>query len=650
MVKLRREFYQSDDLTINPEHWLTHVATKHNETDMQLLRQAYELGHLACDNKTIFTGISYLQHSLAIADILENIHLDIETIAAGLLFPAIEYGCLTIEVVEEKLGPRIAKLIVSVKKMDAIHVFYSQSLRRGQPPTQMDNIRKMLLAMAEDVRVVLIKLAERTVIMRELRHLEQTVQVSIAKEIQDIYAPLANRLGIAQIKWELEDLAFRYLQPDIYKSITRDLAMKKSERDAYINTVSLILKEALLKVDIKDFQISGRAKHIYSIHRKMQRKGATFSQIFDVSAIRILVSSLEHCYAVLGVVHSLWQPIPEEFDDYIAQPKANGYRSLHTAVIGPGNHNLEVQIRTTKMHEESELGVAAHWIYKENTRKKSSYDQKISWLRRLLDWQSEVIHTQQIFDDRVYVFTPEGDIIDLPQNATPLDFAYYIHTQLGHRCRGAKVNDKIVPLTYILKTGDRIDILTSKYPNPSRDWMSPNLGYLNTTRARAKVHYWFKQLDYDKNRVLGLELLQRELKRHHLKMADLEQLTEKYDQKSTDDILAAIGAGDIRLGQVINALEALRQPKIESVVTPEITPAKTTVTDKLQQGIHILGVPNLLTRIAICCTPVPSDQIIGYITRGRGISIHRQDCPNIKAANERQKNRLIEVTWSNKND
>lgn len=653
MVKLREEFHRPEDHSIEPEVWFNHVAQTRTAEEITILQNAYQLSLISGEEVPTFSGISAVQYGLAIADILDNLHMDIESLAAAVIYPSLQYTELTLEDVSEHLGGHIAKLVGGVSKMDAIRTLYSNSSQRTHTPTQLDNIRKMLLSMVEDVRVVLIKLAERTVLMRSITLLGKTQQQLIARETQDIFAPLANRLGIAQIKWELEDFAFRYLESDTYKKIAKSVAQKRGDREKYIQLIITTLEDYLKKSGVHHFEITGRAKHIYSIYKKMQRKNVPFDQIYDVTAVRILVSTIEECYAALGIAHSLWEPIPVEFDDYITNPKSNGYRSLHTAVVGPENHNVEIQIRTDQMHEEAELGVAAHWIYKEGDSKRSSYDKKIAWLRQIIDWQKEVAHgddqleatTQQVFEDRIYVFTPTGQIIDLPQGATPLDFGYAIHTEVGHRCRGAKANDKIVPLTYQLKMGDRVEILTAKEASPSRDWMNPNLGYLKSSRAKARIHHWFTKQDHDKNAHSGRELLEKELKKLHLQKFDINKLATRFNYKTVDDLYAGLGAGIIKLGQIVGHIEShIRQEKDqkEELQLPKITPRKIETNP---EAIDIQGVGNLLHHIANCCKPLPGEAIIGFITQGRGVSIHRQDCNNILESHDAQKERLIEVSW-----
>ena len=648
MVKIRQHYHDEESGHIEANKWLEHAREKKSKTEFALIERAFHVSQISGHDQATFSGESCAQQGLAIADILLELSLDAESIASALILPLIQQANLSLEDITEQLNPRVAKLIRGVMQMDDIRELHQQQLEKQQA-TQIDNLRKMLLAMVDDVRVVLIKLAERLSVMRTMQHFTKTQQTEIAREIQDIYAPLANRLGLGQIKWELEDLAFRYLKPDIYKDIVKSIDQKRTDRQVYVNQIIDELNQQLTTHGLHHFEVTGRAKHVYSIYRKMDRKDVDFSQIYDALAVRIIVENLDDCYTALGVAHSLWQSIPSEFDDYINHPKPNGYRSLHTAVVGPDGRNVEVQIRTQEMHQESELGVAAHWLYKEGGAR-SSYDQKIAWLRQIIDWQKEVSgeekNTEQpetkIFEDRVYVFTPNNEIIDLPNGATPLDFAYLIHTSIGHRCRGAKINNAIVPITYQLKTGDRIEILTAKEPSPSRDWLNPSLHYLATSRARAKVLHWFKEQDYDRNRHDGHEILLRELKRLGTEQISLEDIAEKFPQKNIDDFYAAIGAGDIRLGQIIHQIELLDKKQSVDLDTAII---KKQTSTRYAKGINIDGVGNLLTLIAKCCHPVQGDPIIGFITLGKGVSIHRQDCSNVLTPSAQHPERVIQVSW-----
>jgi GTP pyrophosphokinase len=518
----------------------------------------------------------------------------------------------------------------------------------------VENLRKMLVAMVDDVRVALIKLAERTCAIRAVKHADDEKRHRVAREVFDIYAPLAHRLGIGHIKWELEDLSFRYLEPEQYKQIAKLLHERRLDREQYIADVMNQLRTELTATGIKA-DISGRAKHIYSIWRKMQRKGLQFSQIYDVRAVRVLVPEVRDCYTALGIVHSLWRHIPKEFDDYIANPKENGYRSLHTAVIGPDGKVLEVQIRTQAMHEEAELGVCAHWKYKGTDAKGGSdhYEEKMAWLRQVLEWHEELgdiggLAEQLKVDiepDRVYVFTPDGHAIDLPKGATPLDFAYRVHTQIGHNCRGAKINGRIVPLTYSLHTGEQVEIITSKNGAPSRDWLNPNLGYITTSRARAKIVHWFKLQDREQNVAAGKAMLERDLARLALAAVDFAKLAEKCNLKSVEDMYAALGAGDLRLAHAVNLAQQQVEPERGNEQL-ELIPRRATAPRPGKRGdIQIQGVGNLLTQMAGCCQPLPGDPIVGYITVGRGVSIHRQDCASVLQLAGREPERIIQVSW-----
>jgi GTP pyrophosphokinase len=535
-----------------------------------------------------------------------------------------------------------------VTKLERIGEF--QKVTESGDQNQAESLRKLLLAMAEDVRVVLIKLADRLHNMRTLEHLDPEQQRRIARETMDIYAPLANRLGIWHIKWELEDLSLRYLEPTAYRELVRLLAEKREDREAYIERVIATLDAELQKAGIKA-TVSGRPKHINSIWRKMQRKRLDFDQIFDMRAVRILVEQEKDCYAALGIVHGLWRHIPKEFDDYIANPKQNLYRSLHTAVVGPEGRNLEIQIRTEEMHRHAELGVAAHWRYKEGGSGDAGYEEKIAWLRQLLEWKDEERSANdfvdrfksEAFQERVYVLTPQGRIIDLPQGATPLDFAYAVHSEVGHRCRGAKVNGRIVPLTTALQNGEQVEILTAREGGPSRDWLNSHLGYLKTSRARSRVRSWFRQQDFEYNVSAGRTILDRELNRVAISKIPVEKLAARFRYKQVDEFLAAIGHGDVTAGQLANAANEL-VPRQDALIAQ---PRRSTKKDhsSADGGVKVLGVGNLLTTTAHCCNPVPNDPIVGYITRGRGVTIHRQDCSNVLQLESGDHDRLIEVEW-----
>jgi GTP pyrophosphokinase len=580
----------------------------------------------------------------AVSQILAELRLDPEVLAAAVLCVASQ-GCeFALDTVRSSFGPAVAKLVEGVSRMAFLH---DMAPKPGPGSgAHLENLRKMLLAMAEDVRVVLIKLAERLYVMRSLKHRPADQREAVARETLTIFAPLANRLGIGQIKWELEDLAFRYLEPERYKHIAGLLDERRADRERYIARVVKRLGAELAKAGIRA-EVTGRPKHIYSIWRKMQRKSVDFYQLFDVRALRVLVDEIADCYAALGVVHTLWPHVPGEFDDYIATPKENQYRSLHTAVRGPEGKTLEVQIRTHDMNQHADLGVAAHWRYKEGSRYDPGFERRIAWLRQLLEWKGERDEAGDLleqfkaeaFHERVYVLTPRGEIVDLPQGATPLDFAYHIHTQVGHCCRGAKVNGRIVPLNHELRSGDAVEVLTAKQGGPSRDWLSPHLGYLKSGRARGRVRQWFKQQDLEKTQASGRAALERELRRLGMAGMSYEKLASQAGFAKLDDFLAALGRGDLSATQVAASVHGQVKPEPPAELRGKRLPVETG------RQLRVHGVGNLLTNLAGCCKPLPGDAVIGYITRGRGVSVHRRDCPNILRLGEGSDGRLIEVDW-----
>lgn len=655
MVAVKSEITAQD--AVEFESWLKSIEPGRSKADMNLIRRACMLAQQAHQGQTRASGEPYFQHSLAVANILAALRLDSETIAAAVLHDVLEDTPVTMEELETEFGTSVATLVDGVTKMGQIQEYRGQNKRTKKERAQAESLRKMLLAMVDDVRVVLIKLADRTHNMRTLAHLREDKRKRIAKETLDIFAPLANRLGIWQIKWELEDLSFRYLEPELYKQIAGMVDERRINREQYISRVADKLKAELRARGI-EAEVSGRPKHIYSIWRKMKRKGVNFDQIYDVQAVRVLVNEIADCYATLGIVHTLWRPIPGEFDDYIATPKDNLYRSLHTAVIGPEGKTIEIQIRTDEMHQDAELGVAAHWRYKEGARSDINFDRKVAWLRQLMEWKDDVADASEfidqvkaeVFQDRVHVLTPQGDAIDLPAGATPIDFAYHIHTEIGHRCRGAKVNGRIVPLTYKLKNGEQVEILTAKRGGPSRDWINTQLGYLKTARARSKVRQWFKRLNYEENVAQGRAILDRELHRLGIAEVNYEKLArDEFNFNKVDDFLAAIGRGDINPSQIVSAINDIVEAVAPEEEEEQQTHTSPSTATSSPTGIRIQGVGNLLTNLAQCCRPVPGDDaIIGFITRGRGVTIHRRDCPNVLRFNEEGRERLIEVDWDMK--
>ncbi|MEJ2344645.1 MAG: GTP diphosphokinase [Gammaproteobacteria bacterium] len=636
---------------VDVDAWVETVASQRPDSERQVIGRAARLAVAAHGSQRRVSGEPYVQHVFAVAQILAALQLDHETIAAAILHDVVEDTDVTLEQVTEQFGPAVARLVDGVTKMSVMSEYPAPGGDDGRRQrSDAESLRKMLLAMVEDVRVVLIKLADRLHNMRTLKHLSETQRARIARETLDIFAPLANRLGIWQLKWELEDLSLRYLEPEAYQRIAKLLDERRVDRERYIDNVVRTLRAELEKAGIKA-EVSGRPKHIYSIWKKMQRKEVAFDEIFDVRAVRIFVNTVAECYGALGIVHTLWRHIPREFDDYIATPKENQYQSLHTAVIGPGGRTLEVQIRTHEMHAHSELGVAAHWRYKEGGRYDAGFEQKIAWLRQLLEWKDEEDSAgefvdrfkAEVFEDRVYVLTPAGNVVDLPKGATPLDFAYHIHTDVGHRCRGAKANGSMVQLTYELKTGDQVEILTARGGTPSRDWLNPHLGYLRTSRARAKVRAWFKQQDQEKNVAAGRAALDRELHRLGAGDVNLEKLAKRFRFPRVDEFLAAVGRGDVTSGQIAGAAQELL-PAPAAPPAPIFHPRRRGARGA-PGDVKVVGVGNLLTSIARCCKPVPNEPIVGYITRGHGVTIHRSDCPNALRLQQQARERLIEVSW-----
>ncbi|HSC67547.1 MAG TPA: GTP diphosphokinase [Cellvibrio sp.] len=662
MVKVRADHPIAADGQVDIDAWIDRLNQVHAQSDASRLelRRAAALSlslvevH-ADDDHNWGEDFSCFRIGLEMAEILADLQLDPEALVAAILYRAVREHKITLKDIQEQFGETVGKLVKGVLRMAAISYQRNEHEDRvlgSQAAEQAEKIRKMLVSMVDDVRIALIKLAERTCAIRSVKNATPERRRQVAREVADIYAPLAHRLGIGHIKWELEDLSFRYLQPDDYKRIAKLLDERRLARQEYIDNLLSLIRGELKKAGIEG-TVGGRAKHIYSIWRKMQRKGIPFSQVYDIRAVRILVPNVRDCYAVLGIVHSLWRNIPHEFDDYIASPKENGYRSLHTAVWGPENKVLEIQIRTQEMHEESEFGVCAHWRYKGTDTKSTqdAYEQKIAWLRQVLEWHEELggdsdqlqDDLRSVNQDRIYVFTPEGHVVDLPRTATPLDFAYKIHTDVGHRCRGAKVNNRIVPLNYQLTNADQVEILTGKLESPSRDWLNAALGYVNTPRARAKIQQWFKQQARDKNIAEGQALLDREFKRLALLDLDFEELAKKLRFNNLDDLYAAVGASDIGVGQVLNA--AQKQLDEADPQQPLIPFKAKSSRQKKDSDFYIEGVGNLLTQIANCCNPVPGDAITGYITLGKGVSIHRQDCANILQLQTDEPQRIIKVEW-----
>ncbi|AIY64912.1 GTP diphosphokinase [Pseudoalteromonas piratica] len=627
--------------------WLEMLAL--SDDKQQQLERAYDYCLAYCEQKKLDDEFeTSLPASKEIVEILAELNMDAETLLTAFLTPLYLNGKLDKEHLSKHFSRSVVELLKGVEQMAALGALSFQ----GKGSTQIDNIRRMLLAMVEDVRAVVIKLAQQVCLLRELKNASEEERVIAAKETDNIFAPLANRLGIGQLKWELEDLSLRYLHPAKYKEIAKLLDDKRIARESYMSNMVALVKAKLAESGI-EAEVYGRPKHIYSIYKKMQNKNYEFDQLFDIRAMRVVVSELQDCYAALGIVHTNWRHLNKEFDDYIATPKANGYQSIHTVVFGPEGKTVEIQIRTEAMHQDAELGVAAHWLYKEGSLpgKNSGYEQKISWLRKLLQWQEEVVDDEefaeelknQVVEDRVYVFTPRGDILDLPKGATPLDFAYYIHSNVGHRCIGAKVFGKIVPFTHELHTGDQVEILTQKEPNPSRDWLNPSLGYVKSSRARSKIHHWFKQQDRDKNLAAGKEILDAELAKLNLQTKDLKPALTRFNLNSIEDLQVAVGAADVRINQLINFLQNKHLPQDDEL--PKFRKsAKPRKGDK--NGIVVDGVGSLLSHVAKCCEPVPGDSVQGFITQGRGIAVHRSDCEQLEHLRSQFPERFIDVSWA----
>ncbi|SJL85230.1 GTP diphosphokinase [Vibrio palustris] len=594
-------------------------------------------------------------------EILITLSMDKPSLVAALLLPIATSGVLEEEEITEVYGKEILKLIIGVEEMAAIGQL-NVTLHGSEASAQVDNVRRMLLAMVDDFRCVVIKLAERICNLREVKDEPDEIRRAAAKECANIYAPLANRLGIGQLKWEIEDYAFRYQQPDTYKQIAKQLSERRIVREEYIQEFVDDLHQEMRASNI-NAEVSGRPKHIYSIWRKMQKKSLAFDELFDVRAVRIIADQLQDCYAALGVVHTKYKHLPNEFDDYVANPKPNGYQSIHTVILGPEGKTIEIQIRTKQMHEESELGVAAHWKYKEgSTAGRSGYDEKITWLRKLIDWQEEMSDSgemldelrSQVFDDRVYAFTPRGDVVDLPMGSTPLDFAYHIHSEVGHRCIGAKVGGRIVPFTHKLHMGDQVEIITSKEPNPSRDWLNPSLGFVHSGRARAKINAWFRKQSREKNLEAGRDILEAELSKIGATLKDAEQYAlKRFNLNSLDELFVGVGSGDLRINQIINHINALvNKPTAEEEdqialerLQQDEAKAQQAHQKSKKDAVVVEGVDNVMTHLARCCQPIPGDDIRGYITQGRGISVHRSDCEQLAELNHHAPERIIDTVW-----
>ncbi len=622
--------------------------------DIEIVKKAYYFALSAHTGQKRISGEDYIVHPIDVAEILADLNLDNVTIAAGILHDVVEDTQYTVEDIRANFGDEIAMLVDGVTKLGKLEY-------KTKEEQQAESLRKMFIAMAKDIRVVLIKLADRLHNMRTLKYMTPEKQKSKASETLDIYAPIAHRLGISKIKWEMEDLALRYIEPKGYYELVEKVAKKREEREEYINYVLKELNEKISEVGIQA-QIEGRPKNFYSIYKKMYFQNKTFEQIFDLTAVRVIVDSIKDCYGILGIVHTLWKPIPGRFKDYIAMPKQNMYQSLHTTVLGPDGQPFEVQIRTWEMHRTSEFGIAAHWKYKEGKESKDEFDEKLKWLRQMLEWQNEIKDTKEfmetlkidLFVDEVYVFTPKGDVVDLPVDSTPIDFAYKIHSQIGNRCIGAKVNGKMVPIDYKLQNGDIVEIITSTNSNgPSRDWLK----LVKSSQAKNKIRQWFKKEKRDENIVKGRELLERESKRQGfttsqiLKSEWLEVIHKKFGLHSVEDLYSSLGFGGISPNQVLikikDEYKKILKPEEKEQEDAEKQIQKAVAKPKVynSNGVNVKGIDNVMIRFSRCCNPVLGDEITGYITKGRGVSVHRKDCPNVEDL-LKEPERIVEVQWN----
>ena len=612
--------------------------------DLDSIREAYEVAEEAHRGQKRASGETFVSHSVEVAKILGQLRLDSASIIAGLIHDVVEDTLYSVADVEERFGPEVASIVDGVTKIGKVRF-------RSHTERQAENYRKLLLSMADDARVILIKLADRLHNMRTLEHLTNDKRQRIALETREIYAPLAHRLGMAQVKWELEDLGFRFLEPDEYEKLRGQVQSGRKEREQQICEFQEPLVELLKKAGIPA-EVTGRPKHLWSIHQKTERRGKPYEEIYDLMAIRVITDSVQNCYATLGLIHSTWTPIQERFHDYLATPKSNMYRSIHTTVFGPGGRRYEVQIRTEEMHRTAEYGIAAHWRYKEGESKTNEVDEALSWFRQVLEWQQDASEPEEfmeflkmdLFLGEIFVFTPKGEVKQLPIGATPIDFAFAVHTEVGLRCGGAKVNGRIAPLSRELRNGDTVEILTSPRQTPSRDW----LAFVKTTRARQRIRHWIRQEEHEQSLKLGREFLEREVKKRRLALphdGELDKAAERLEMQGWENVLVALGCGDIGPSAVIKELYPEDQP-------PEAVPGSSSPLRRLaarlrrsQPGVKIQGLDNLMVRYSQCCQPVPGDDVIGYITIGRGVSIHRQDCPNVLNLSQ-DPERRIEIEWT----
>ena len=644
------------------EHSLKTLSEGLSDSESAAIARAADFALAMYGERRLGSGEGVWQHALGMALILAGLKLDADTRMAALLFAVPTYDEHGVLHIEERFGEGSAHLVGGISRLNRLRPiargFVAHSVESGEHnpaemKAQIEVLRKMLLAMVEDIRVVLLRLASRTQTLRFYAAEPDDLRTQVARETLEIYSPLANRLGVWELKWELEDLSFRFLYPDVYKSIARQLDEKRGEREQFITDAVIRLKRELLELGVSGAEIYGRPKHIYSIWNKMRKKGVEFSEVYDVRALRIIVDEVRDCYSALGLVHNIWSPIPKEFDDYISNPKGNNYRSLHTAVRCPDGRSLEVQIRTREMHRHAELGVAAHWRYKEGSKSSSgNYDDKIAWLRQLLSWKDEVAdasdwvrnYKEAALDETIYIMTPQGRVVDLPRGSTPIDFAYRVHTDLGHRCRGAKVDGALIPLNSQLETGQRVEIVSAKQGGPSRDWLNSSLGYLFTHRARAKARQWFSTRALEETLAEGRAIVNRELQRMGETGFRIDDLATKLSFTKIDDLFIAVARTEIGLRQLQAAVRGVEDPADDPAAN-EAPVRKARAGDESEKGILIVGVDKLLTQLAGCCKPAPPDPIIGFVTRGKGVSIHRIDCTNFANMEAMHPERVIETAW-----
>jgi GTP pyrophosphokinase len=638
--------------------WLEGLRGVHSEADLSALATACDYARERCLDARGRDGEPCIERAMGAASILAASRFDTATIVAGVLIGLPAAGAFDADDVAARFGGDVATLVAGVARMDEIRALPA-AVGADERGAQAERLRKMLLAMVDDIRVVLVKLAERTQALRYLVSAgssEAQTREQAAREVRDLFAPLANRLGVWQLKWELEDLALRALEPDTYKAIARMLDERRADRERYIDSVVGLLQRELARHGI-EADVTGRPKHITSIWNKMQRKQAGIDTLYDIRAVRILVDDIKGCYAALGVVHHLWTPLPGEFDDYIAKPKANNYRSLHTAVIGPEGKALEVQIRTYEMHQHSEYGVAAHWRYKEalqkGIRRDPAFEDRIAWLRQVLDWKDAVADASEwlsafrssLFTDTIYVLTPQGKVVDLPRGATPVDFAYAVHTSLGHRCRGARVDGAMVPLNSALKNGQRVEIVAAKQGGPSRDWLNPELGYVTSHRARTKVRQWFKAQQQEETLAHGRAVVEREMARAGATAVNLDAVAAQAGFGKSDELFAAVGRDELNTRRIQTAIKGIVAPEASPAPEPEAGVLRQSKAAGAGSGILVVGVDRLMTVLARCCKPAPPDPIVGFVTRGKGVTIHRQSCANVARMRAREPERLISADW-----